>query len=140
MQNVFLIGNGFDLHHKLPTKYFDFICVAEYLTNNRLQAPLKVGDIFSKCGKSANIQESYNAHKEQFDAVEVPFEKASEITSLLQENMWFDYFSKTLDADAGWIDFEKEISTVISVLDENINSTEEVIHIPSNKPLVPFVV
>ena len=139
MQNVFLIGNGFDLHHKLPTKYFDFMCVAEYLTNNRLQAPLKVGDIFSKCGKSANIQESYNAHKEQFDAVEVPFEKASEITSLLQENMWFDYFSKTLDADAGWIDFEKEISTVISVLDDNIDQGENTVYLSKHELLPAFI-
>lgn len=139
MQNVFLIGNGFDLHHKLPTKYLDFMCVAEYLTSNTLQSPLKVGDIFSKCEKNANIQECYNAHKEQFDAVEVPFEKATEITRLLQENMWFDYFSKTLDVDAGWIDFEKEISTVISVLDDNIDQGESTVYLPKHELLPAFI-
>ena len=109
MLNVFLIGNGFDLHHKLPTKYFDFICVAEYLTSNMLVAPLYVGNVFSKCVKSSHIQECYQVHKAAFDAVEVPFEKACDIASLLQNNMWFKYFSKTLDVDVGWIDFEKEI-------------------------------
>ena len=139
MQNVFIIGNGFDLHHKLPTKYLDFMCVAEYLTINTLQAPLKVGDIFSKCENSANIQECYNAHKEQFDAVEVPFEKATEITNLLQGNMWFDYFSKTLDVDAGWIDFEKEISTVIKSLDEIIVFDKKHINLQYGTLLSAFV-
>lgn len=37
MKNVFLIGNGFDLHHMLPTKYYDFMCVAEYLKNNNIK-------------------------------------------------------------------------------------------------------
>lgn len=137
MKNVFLIGNGFDLHHKLPTKYFDFLCVAEYLTRNMIAAPLYVGKVFLQCKKSGNIQECYQSHKEAFDSTEVPFDKVSEIINLLQENMWFKYFLKTLDVDAGWIDFEKEISTVISVLDYNIDDKE--IHLPKDKELPPFV-
>ena len=139
MKNVFLIGNGFDLHHKLPTKYLDFMCVAEYLTSNMLIAPLNVGDIFSKCEKSANIKDCYQAHKEQFDSVEVPFEKANEITNLLRENMWFDYFLKTLDIDAGWIDFEKEISTVISVLDDIIKPNGNIVVLSKHDVLQAFV-
>lgn len=139
MKNVFLIGNGFDLHHKLPTKYLDFMCVAEQLMNSILLAPLNVGDIFSKCVKSQNIQECYCAHKEEFDAIDIPFEKASEITNLLTENMWFDYFSKTLDVDAGWIDFEKEISTVITVLDENIDEDESTVYLSQHEILPPFI-
>lgn len=139
MKNVFLIGNGFDLHHKLPTKYLDFMCVAEYLINHTLTAPLNVGDIFSKCEKSANIKDCYQAHKEQFGSIEVPFEKANEITNLLRENMWFEYFSKTLDVDAGWIDFEKEISTVIKSLDEIIVSDKKYVNLQNGTIFAAFV-
>lgn len=139
MLNVFLIGNGFDLHHKLPTKYFDFICVAEYLTSNMLVAPLYVGNVFSKCVKSSHIQECYQVHKAAFDAVEVPFEKACDIASLLQNNMWFKYFSKTLNVDVGWIDFEKEISTVITALDEIICENQDSINLYGCGELPPFV-
>lgn len=139
MKNVFLIGNGFDLHHKLPTKYLDFMCVAEYLTSNTLKAPLNIGKIFEKCIKSANIQTCYQAHKEAFDSIEIPFEKAGEITDLLRENLWFDYFLKTLDTDAGWIDFEKEISMVIAKLDYNIDEDSNTIYLSREDALSPFI-
>ena len=63
MKNVFLIGNGFDLYHKLPTKYFDFICVVKYLTNRILYDPINVGKILSECNGSQNIKDCYDAHK-----------------------------------------------------------------------------
>ena len=31
--NVFLLGNGFDLYHKLPTKYINFLNTVEFLRN-----------------------------------------------------------------------------------------------------------
>jgi hypothetical protein len=139
MKNVFLIGNGFDLHHYLPTKYLDFMCVAEYLISNTLSTPLNAGTVFSKCVKSTNIQKCYAAHKEVFDSIEVPFEKASEITNLLRDNLWFDYFLKTLDTDSGWIDFEKEISTVITTLDEGINQSNNSIILTYDDNLLAFI-
>ena len=87
MNNVFLLGNGFDLHHKLPTKYFDFICVAKYLTTNTLFDPINVGKVFSKCKESKNITECYEAHKDIFDAINIDLEKAVEIVHLLDNNL-----------------------------------------------------
>lgn len=139
MDNVFLLGNGFDLHHKLPTKYFDFICVAKYLTSNPLFAPINVGIVFSKCKESKNIMECYEAHQEAFDAINVEFDKAVEITQLLNDNLWFNYFIKTLNIDSGWIDFEKEISTVIEHLDKIIPEEDETVKIPSNEIVSAFV-
>ena len=139
MDNVFLIGNGFDLHHMLPTKYFDFMCVADHLKSNALVPSLNVGEIFSKCGKSTNIKKCYNAHEEVFNNLEVPFEKANEIIKLLQDNLWFVYFLKTLDVDSGWIDFEKEISTVITTLDQIINQDKNVVYLSQHESLPRFI-
>ena len=139
MKNVFLLGNGFDLHHKLPTKYFDFICVAKYLTSNSLSDPINVGTIFSKCKESKNIAECYELHRQAFDSINVDFSKAVRITQLLNDNLWFDYFIKTLNIDLGWIDFEKEISTVIQCLDMIISENDVTVHIPSNDLIAAFV-
>lgn len=139
MKNVFLIGNGFDLHHMLPTKYLDFMCVAEHLKNSMLTSPLNAGEIFSKCQNSENIKSCYSAHKEVFDSLEIEFGKAIEIINLLQNNMWFDYFLKTLDTDSGWIDFEKEISTVITILDEIIDQDKKTVHLSQHELLSPFI-
>lgn len=52
MKNVFLIGNGFDLHHYLPTKYLDFMCVAEYLISNTFSLGVKLiaESVYDKSG------------------------------------------------------------------------------------------
>lgn len=35
MKNILLVGNGFDLYYKLPTKYADFLHVVKFLLKNR---------------------------------------------------------------------------------------------------------
>lgn len=139
MKNVFLLGNGFDLHHKLPTKYFDFMCVVDYLGNNRLTFPITIGDVLSNCTESQNIIDCYAAHKEVFDTVEVPSATVNEISHLLLNNIWFDYFLKTLNRDLGWIDFEKEIFNVITILDEIIDPDEKSVYLPQHELLPPFI-
>ncbi len=139
MKNVFLIGNGFDLHHRLPTKYFDFICVAKYLTNTTLSEPLNVGKILLGCNGSQNIKDCYDAHKDAFDNAEIDFKQAVEIVQLLQDNIWFNYFVKTLNMDLGWIDFEQQILTVIECLDNNITSESSEISLPRRDMVAPFI-
>lgn len=139
MKNIFLIGNGFDLHHMLPTKYYDFMCVADYLNTNRLEFPISIGDVLSNCTENENIKKCYNAHKEVFDAIEVKSDNAIEISNLLQNNIWFNYFLKTLNRDLGWIDFEKEIFTVISTLDTIIDFDEKTVYLPQHELLPPFI-
>lgn len=139
MKNVFLIGNGFDLYHKLPTKYYDFMCVAEYLKNNNFKFPLAIGDIFSKCIDNENITQCYHVHKEVFDCITLDSKKACELSRLVQENIWFDYFLKTLNRDLGWIDFEKEIYMVINTLNDIIEDDESTVFIPERDPISPFV-
>lgn len=33
--NIFLVGNGFDLYHGLPTKYENFLHTMEYIINHK---------------------------------------------------------------------------------------------------------
>lgn len=140
MKNVFLIGNGFDLHHMLPTKYYDFMCVANYLTTNTLMFPLTVGNVFSKIAKDCeDIKNCYNVHRESFDQIEVSSEKIMELIKLISENLWFKYFSKTLDTDTGWIDFEKEISTVLTCLDGLVKENKDTVKLSKSILLETFI-
>lgn len=140
MKNIFLIGNGFDIHHMLPTKYYDFMCVANYLTTNTLIFPLTAGNVFSKIAKdSENIMNCYNAHKEAFDQIEVPSERIMDLINLISENLWFKYFSKTLDTDTGWIDFEKEISTVLTCLDGLVKESKDTVQLSKSILLETFI-
>ena len=55
MKNVFLIGNGFDLHHKLPTRYYDFLCILKYYMKKKCFCEkIKLKDIY----ESFNEEES----------------------------------------------------------------------------------
>lgn len=140
IKNVFLIGNGFDLHHMLPTKYYDFMCVVNYLHTNMLTYPLTVGNIFSKVAKeSENIRNCYNTYKDSYDQIEVPSEKITEISNMLFENLWFKYFSKTLDIDLGWIDLKKEISTVLTCLEGLVKEDKDTVQLSKSILLVTFV-
>lgn len=139
MKNVFLIGNGFDLHHMLPTKYYDFMCVAEYLKNNNIKFPLSIGDVFSKCKDNKNIEQCYAAHEEVFNAIEIDREKVVELSNIIDSNIWFEYFSKTLNRDLGWIDFEKEIFMIINTLNDIIDDDSNTVFLPERDLLQPFV-
>ena len=139
MKNVFLIGNGFDSHHMLPTKYFDFMCVTEYLKQSLLVFPITIGKVFSECKSNTNICRCYDAHKEVFDSKTIESKHITNLLQLVENNIWFNYFSKTLNRDLGWIDFEKEISTVLCTLDRIITLDESTVDLPQHELLPPFI-
>jgi len=139
MKNVFLIGNGFDLHHKLPTKYFDFLCVAKYLTTSGIFFPLTIGRVFSECSENPNLKKCYEEHNDIYDSIEIDSSKVQELTDLLRYNKWFWYFIEILDMDLGWIDFEKQISIVIDNLDKLISSEDNEIYLASTDIIPAFI-
>ena len=115
--NVLLLGNGFDLYYDLPTKYVNFLNTAEYLINNTLIDINNVGQIFSNKKLQevdSFIEQCYTTHKNVFDKTKLEMSSITEMTNLLQENMWFLYLSSTYNKDVGWIDFEKEIAFVLN--------------------------
>ena len=64
--NVLLLGNGFDLYHKLPTRYDNFLHTVDFLINNYTSEMTTVADVFgNEKLQTANnfILECYNQHK-----------------------------------------------------------------------------
>jgi hypothetical protein len=102
--NILVIGNGFDLEHRLPTKCIDFL----------------------------------NYCREHLDKDDLDKPYYSEMSELLENNLWMKYFreltssaisnKKWINENTTWIDFESEIVLLIREFykciykSENVNS------------------
>lgn len=116
VMNVLLLGNGFDLYHNLPTDYSDFLHTANFLINSYSDDMDVIGSILGNKGlheKSKHIKICYDTYQSSYDSIPIEKEKIIEICDLLQKNPWFHYLTGSFNKVIGWIDFEKEISTVI---------------------------
>ncbi len=112
---ILVLGNGFDLAHKLPTTYKNFLdftrVIYEFLTGNinevnwdGINTVIK-NEIFESSGdKRANL-----------------FSQEKMWLSLIENNFWLSHFQNCYIND-GWIDFENEISRVIQVIEDTIKN------------------
>lgn len=113
--NILVLGNGFDLEHDLPTKYTNFLDFLEDFSN------------FNKWGKTKedNAQSAYI--KNLFESVENQ-EKLNALDIFTHDNLWIKYFNKVREGhmkrQENWIDFEKEISTIIQAYNDLIQYHE----------------
>ena len=119
--NVLLLGNGFDLYHKLPTRYINFLNTVNFIENNKLYEAKTVGEIFGnsillECDKDISI--SYEQYKDLYDACDIDTDSINKLVRLANKNIWFSYFTESFNKDIGWIDFENEISVVINCFQE----------------------
>lgn len=138
-KTILILGNGFDLAHGLPTKYYHFLefcsrvemiwkyCVAEgnnietqksVLINNwRTDEVIK--DVIVSAFENRKITQNGEGKKEvSSDNVEL-----TEVHNLLDDNIWYDYFGDLYKSSymkgENWIDFESEICFIIKKVDEN---------------------
>lgn len=126
--NVLFLGNGFDLFHKLPTKYINFLNTVDILSTQNLDNISSVGNVFSNVclkGEDKEIRESYYEYADIYDETDIDMECLIQLKSLSANNLWFKYFSNSLKYDATWIDFEKEIFTVIQSFQDFFNICEK---------------
>ena len=115
---LLLIGNGFDLYHKFPTKYENFLHVVNFLIDNYTDSINTVGEVLGD-GRLSSIDklisESYALYNVGYDAQELDKDIVIDLIDKAKNNLWFSYLSKAFNKDLGWIDFEKEIQTVLNV-------------------------
>lgn len=103
---ILILGNGFDLAHKLPTKYLDFL------------------DFFSFWRSGYKGVENKNYSK--FIDIRDEIQKSNrvlddKISKLVIDNVWIKYFT-TIVSTVGenWIDFEEEICEVVKLFENNV--------------------
>lgn len=127
--NVLLVGNGFDLYYKFPTKYSNFLHTVDFLIRNYNDSIRTIGDVFSSESLQKNdsfITECYREHQVIYDNTDLSENTICEIIRLTKKNRWFSYLHKSFNKDVGWIDFEREIAVVLRCFKEVLpNITEK---------------
>lgn len=122
--NIFLVGNGYDLHHEFPTGYLNFLHVMEFLIGNYDVEYTTVGDILGNTllhEKDSFIKNCYERHIDIYNQTGLPSEEMKRIINCAKENSWFGYLSSSIKKDIKWIDFEKEIIRVLEMLKNFFN-------------------
>ena len=108
---ILVLGNGFDLAHKLPTKYTDFLhftrVVLELLKGNSFDVNW---DGINLKLKEVIVENTGNKRNNLYEQKEVWLD-------LIENNFWFTHFHHCYIND-GWIDFESEISKVIQQIED----------------------
>ncbi|GEM52597.1 hypothetical protein EB1_23870 [Empedobacter brevis NBRC 14943 = ATCC 43319] len=102
MKKILVTGNGFDLHHELPTSYNNFIDILGVVDESNEFDFEKIFNTVYKDIQSVN----------QFD---LNIEKIRKLKELLNDNIWYKHF-KEIKSDLTWIDFENEILSVIDII------------------------
>lgn len=127
---VFILGNGFDLYHYLPTKYINFLNVVIFLKKHYNSETMKtVEDVFSsedlqKCDEW--IRDSVLEHKLVYRQTYLSHEKIIQLIDGVTKNYWFSYFADCFNQDKGWIDFESEIASVVEAFRKLFSGIEPV--------------
>ena len=119
--DVLVLGNGFDLAHNLPTTYLCFLKATEFIYNQKRINALTIGQVFDSIkDECKEIKNSYIAYKSVYDNHVLNQDELFKIKELCEKNEWWQYFQKTYNKSVGWIDFEKEIASVINKINHMI--------------------
>ncbi len=109
--NVLIVGNGFDLAHKLPTRYEDFL---DFIKEFK--------EVFENKGVlwvEGKAMLSRNASQNLVVFCENGEEVCTEFCRVIY-NVWIDYFERSRDKiGTGWLGFENEIERVVKSLIED---------------------
>ncbi len=119
MKTILVLGNGFDLHYKLPTTYLNFLHTAIFIRDNYRTGRFRfASNVFGDSKLNQNddgILHSWNEYHVVYNHVQLPQDKVEEICNLARGNLWFRFFETHHNEDLGWIDFEIEIQNVLNV-------------------------
>ena len=118
--NILIIGNGFDLAHKLPTKYTDFL---DFLGDVRIlkeEMPQNLEQLSDKIDE--NIRKYlFNSNSSHLDINSKHQKYINEIYKLSKGNLWIKWFAQEKEENEAlgeyWIDFEAEISKIIQTIE-----------------------
>lgn len=118
-----MLGNGFDLYHRLFTGYKEYICVCNYLIQKSFYnlEDLSVYDILSGAFKNQKDKlEKMSCYQTAYKNTKISGKDLSDLTDLSSNNCWLRYLSKQCSSER-WVSLEKTISDVLNYI-ENKNT------------------
>lgn len=141
--NILIIGNGFDLAHKLPTQYPAFLKFINVL-NGFERFMGTVSQFISPNGKYKFSEFDIDVQNYIIEAIKDDSNRNKEVSSiwknkkslddksnrikyieemilLSKNNSWFKWFQEQHNINPDWIDFEAEISRVVQEFEKMIS-------------------
>lgn len=117
-KRIFVLGNGFDLAHYLPTAYVHFMDAMMVVESCEEEKELGFDDLFQKYLSdefSDRDKDFFQKTKElyQTDDLKLPVNLVKELQDKLKSNGWFQHFKHHLTDVDTWIDFENEIQSLL---------------------------
>lgn len=138
--NTLVIGNGFDLAHKLPTSYKDFIKFFNFCDNfitvlngtgqleeTHIEDYLEKNEFNPKIVK--HIMDKFSKRKDIHDIVP---DFLLAYFNTYRRNCWYEYYKAIIRNDRtltdrgiaikgdNWVDFEKEIARVVNKIEDEM--------------------
>ena len=119
-KKILIIGNGFDLYHKLPTGYKDFLFLAKHWEEFKKEYDKKDTSRDNKTGETINVRlgnkneltseslKDFASHASLFSKEHIDY-----LDEHLKDNAWLTYFEKITLPGHNWIDFESEIERAL---------------------------
>lgn len=126
------MGNGFDIYHKLPTNYKDFMDILNRLIeldqNKKMKAnflTFLLGEDSPLYAKNTSIKACFDTYRNQIISTVLDVNNLNKMIAIAKDNIWFNYFNICMKNDIKWIDFEKEIRYVIETFELFFNQITE---------------
>lgn len=120
--NILLLGNGFDLYHNLPTKYINFINTVNFLKDNFDENEMNtIGKVFNDerlYSVDYGIKNSYEKYYSIYSRFPLDTNSIKQLVEYAKNNTWFTYLSRIAEKIDTWIDFEKEIGSVVEAFEK----------------------
>ena len=148
-KRIFVLGNGFDLAHYLPTAYVHFMDAMKIVESSGEDTELGFDNLFQKyvSGKcSERDKDFFQKTKELYetDDLRLSVDTVNDLREKLKSNGWFQHFKHHLNDVDTWIDFENEIEKVLRAFnivfnisfDNNTIESEEYNSYVENEPQV----
>ena len=131
MSEIVLLGNGFDLHHGLPTRYSNMLHFMDYMSRSdtHLFGESSVADVLQDYLDYCNyglhgikIDNDLKAYYEKYRELlfSIPFDqhRFHELRNKLNSSFWFMYFLDCVNTEMRWVDFESEIQKILMVFEK----------------------
>lgn len=117
-KRIFVLGNGFDLAHYLPTAYVHFMDAMMVVEKNIEDKELGFNDLYEKyLSDDASDRDSkfFQKTKELYKTnnLKLSNDVGKSLQEKLKSNGWFQHFKYHLTDVDTWIDFESEIENVL---------------------------
>lgn len=117
-KRIFVLGNGFDLAHYLPTKYEHFMSAMKSIEESKEDTTISFDELFKDYLTEISLKDEGNPFiktKEMYktDELRLSSDKIKVFKEKLDGNGWYQHFKYHLNDVDTWIDFENEIESLL---------------------------